>query len=82
MQNAEKVRSLLKDLREARQSKSRDGLSQIDNSELSVCIFYYHCYYAKNWVSLVAEPMLNGDQRNQTLFRESHGCLYSTEGPA
>ncbi|KAI9574762.1 Psf2-domain-containing protein [Boletus coccyginus] len=34
--NAEKVRSLLKDLREARQSKSRDGLSQIDNSELSL----------------------------------------------
>ncbi|KAF8138382.1 hypothetical protein EV363DRAFT_1427305 [Boletus edulis] len=36
VQNAEKVRSLLKDLREARQSKSRDGLSQIDNSELSL----------------------------------------------
>lgn len=39
VQNAEKVRSLLKDLREARQSKSRDGLSQIDHSELSVRYF-------------------------------------------
>ncbi|KAG9317379.1 Psf2-domain-containing protein [Chiua virens] len=36
VQNAEKVRSLLKDLREARQSKSRDGLSQVDHSELSL----------------------------------------------
>ncbi|KAN0097538.1 hypothetical protein V8E55_001984 [Tylopilus felleus] len=36
VQNAEKVRSLLKDLREARQSKSRDGLGQIDHSELSL----------------------------------------------
>jgi len=36
VQNAEKIRSLLKDLREARQSKSRDGLSQIDHSELSL----------------------------------------------
>ncbi|KAF8842765.1 Psf2-domain-containing protein [Paxillus ammoniavirescens] len=36
VQNAEKVRSLLKDLREARQAKSRDGLSQLDHSELSL----------------------------------------------
>ncbi|KAG8218559.1 hypothetical protein J3R82DRAFT_4200 [Butyriboletus roseoflavus] len=42
VQNAEKVRSLLKDLREARQSKSRDGLSQIDNSELSVRFFHWY----------------------------------------
>lgn len=37
MQNADKIKSLLKDLREARQAKSRDGLQKIDHSELSVC---------------------------------------------
>ncbi|EIW82310.1 Psf2-domain-containing protein [Coniophora puteana RWD-64-598 SS2] len=34
--NADKIRSLLKDLREARQAKSREGLQQIDHSELSL----------------------------------------------
>ena len=33
---AEKIRSLLKDLREARQAKSREGLAKLDHSELSV----------------------------------------------
>ncbi|KAI9447899.1 hypothetical protein H4582DRAFT_1802736 [Lactarius indigo] len=36
IQNSEKVRSLLKDIREARQAKSRDGLQKIDHSELSL----------------------------------------------
>lgn len=36
MQNADKIKSLLKDLREARQAKSRDGLQKLDHSELSV----------------------------------------------
>ncbi|KAH7887553.1 Psf2-domain-containing protein [Phlebopus sp. FC_14] len=36
VQNAEKVRSLLKDLHEARQAKSRDGLGKLDHSELSL----------------------------------------------
>ncbi|KAG6329503.1 hypothetical protein ID866_9588 [Astraeus odoratus] len=34
--SAEKVRSLLKDLREARQAKSREGLAKLDHSELSL----------------------------------------------
>jgi GINS complex subunit 2 len=36
LQNPDKLRFLLKDLREARQAKSRDGLDKIDHSELSV----------------------------------------------
>lgn len=36
VQNADKIKSLLKDLREARQAKSRDGLQKIDHSELSL----------------------------------------------
>ncbi|KAI6047510.1 DNA replication complex GINS protein PSF2 [Pisolithus marmoratus] len=36
VQNSEKVRSLLKDLREARQAKSREGLAKLDHSELSL----------------------------------------------
>ncbi|EIM85710.1 DNA replication complex GINS protein PSF2 [Stereum hirsutum FP-91666 SS1] len=34
--NSDKIRSLLKDIREARQAKSREGLSKIDHSELSL----------------------------------------------
>ena len=36
LENPEKLRSLLKDLREARQAKSREGLKTLDHSELSV----------------------------------------------
>lgn len=36
VQNPDKVRSLLKDLREARQAKSREGLAKLDHSELSL----------------------------------------------
>jgi GINS complex subunit 2 len=35
-QESDKIQSLLKDIREARQAKSREGLSKIDHSELSV----------------------------------------------
>lgn len=34
--NTDKIRSLLQDIREARQAKSREGLSKIDHSELSL----------------------------------------------
>ena len=36
-QNPEKIRSLLKDIREARQAKSREGLVKLDHIALSVC---------------------------------------------
>ncbi|KAI0068561.1 DNA replication complex GINS protein PSF2 [Artomyces pyxidatus] len=36
IQNPDKIRSLLKDIREARQAKSREGLQKIDHSELSL----------------------------------------------
>jgi hypothetical protein len=36
IQNSDKIRSLLKDIREVRQAKSREGLQKIDHSELSV----------------------------------------------
>jgi GINS complex subunit 2 len=39
LENPDKLRSLLKDLREARQAKSRDGLKTLDHSELSVSCF-------------------------------------------
>ncbi|TCD69244.1 DNA replication protein psf2 [Steccherinum ochraceum] len=35
-QNPDKLRSLLKDIREARQAKSREGLAKLDHSELSL----------------------------------------------
>ncbi|TFK68208.1 Psf2-domain-containing protein [Pluteus cervinus] len=36
LENPDKLRSLLKDLREARQAKSREGLNHLDASELSL----------------------------------------------
>lgn len=36
LENPDQLRSLLKDLREARQAKSRNGLKTLDHSELSV----------------------------------------------
>ena len=36
LQQPDKLRSLLKDLREARQAKSRDGLAGLDHNALSV----------------------------------------------
>lgn len=42
--NSDKIRSLLKDIREARQAKSREGLSKIDHSELGVCISSAHLF--------------------------------------
>jgi len=36
IQNSDKIRSLLKDIREARQAKSREGLQKIDHSALSL----------------------------------------------
>ena len=36
LENPDQVRSLLKDLREARQAKSREGLKHLDHSELGV----------------------------------------------
>lgn len=35
LENPDQIRSLLKDLREARQAKSREGLRHIDHSDLS-----------------------------------------------
>lgn len=39
LQQPDKLRSLLKDLREARQAKSRDGLLVLDDNALSVRSF-------------------------------------------
>jgi GINS complex subunit 2 len=44
LENPDKIRSLLKDLREARQAKSRDGIKQLDHSELSVSLIASFTY--------------------------------------
>jgi len=61
LENPEKLRSLLKDLREARQAKSREGLKTLDHSELSVSCspvyylfidsFYFSCQIFVPWRS-------------------------------
>jgi len=61
LENPDKLRSVLKDLREARQAKSRDGLKTLDHSELSVscfitykinCINLYHIHQLPNLCSM------------------------------
>ena len=46
LENPVKLHSLLKDLREARQAKSREGLKQLDHSELSVRFSAFCCSFA------------------------------------
>ena len=41
LQQPDKLRSLLKDLREARQAKSRDCLAVLDHNALSVCDVHF-----------------------------------------
>lgn len=45
VQESDKVRSLLKDIREVRQAKSRDGLQNIDRSELAVRLVFYFSFF-------------------------------------
>ena len=46
LENPDKLRSLLKDLHEARQAKSREGLKQLEYSELSVRSLHLRCSFA------------------------------------
>ena len=61
LDNPDKIRTLLKDLREARQAKSREGLKTLDHSELSVC---NHNIFSENFtdINTVAQPLLHGNQ--------------------
>ena len=36
LESPDKIRTLLKDIREVRQAKSRDGITKLDHSELGV----------------------------------------------
>ena len=72
LENSDKLRSLLKDLREARQAKSREGLKTLDHSELSVCSTKFQPYSPANFKLSAPESVFNGDQRNSTLLRSVH----------
>jgi hypothetical protein len=62
IQNSDKIRSLLKDIREVRQAKSREGLQKIDHSELSVGDSIRLVRHAHSSRPTGAEPMLYGNQ--------------------
>lgn len=71
LENPDKLRSLLKDLREARQAKSRDGLKTLDHSELSVCVLWllYECIHSCRHHLPASKSLFHGDQRNSTVLR-------------
>ncbi len=76
-QNSDKLRSLLKDIREARQAKSREGLSKLDHSELSVrrtSLSFMGTCHSQN--PSAAKPVFNGNQRNPTVFHSIDGRLH------
>lgn len=79
-QNPDKIRSLLKDIREARQAKSRDGLSQLDHSELSVRLSWSLrklLFGTDRKKTVVAKLMCDGDQRNPPVLRPRHGRAHT-----
>lgn len=77
VQNPDKVRSLLKDLREARQAKSREGLAKLDHSELSVRTTLSIQGLPSLTTIPVAKLMFHGDQRDTPVFHTSYERLYS-----
>ena len=62
LENPEKIRSLLKDLREARQAKSREGLKTLDHSELSVSYSPVHHSFTSYFYSIAAKSLFHGNQ--------------------
>lgn len=64
LENPDKIRSLLKNLREARQAKSRDGIKQLDHSELSVSPHLIVRDIPSQCTILVAQLVFHGNQRN------------------
>ena len=63
LQNPEKIRMLLQDIREARQAKSREGISKLDHSDLSVSSIHHFLplFEALKRASEVAEFVFDGD---------------------
>lgn len=76
LEDPDKLRSLLKDLREARQAKSRDGLKSLDHVELSVSSTTYPLETRCSKVILLAafKFVFDGDQRNSSLLCPINGC--------
>jgi hypothetical protein len=73
LQNPDKIRNLLKDLREARQAKSREGLRKLDHISLSVGPS--SMFLLALWLNVtVTASVLGGDQRNSAFFRQSNAC--------
>lgn len=78
LENPDRLRSLLKDLREARQAKSRDGLKKLDHSELSVRrapvdVAPFHKKETDITALSAFKPLLYRNQRNPPLLRSLNG---------
>jgi hypothetical protein len=73
MPNSDRVRSLLKDLREVRQAKTREGVQKIDSSALIVRMLVVRSPLF--WLNRgpASESLRYGDQRDQAILRARHG---------
>lgn len=74
LENPDQLRTLLKDLREARQAKSREGLKHLDHSELGVSPSptSESCEALANFDAPAYWPRINGNQRDSTILRRIH----------
>lgn len=62
LENPDKLRYILKDLREARQAKSREGLQTLDHSELSVRLPFKYRMTSVQATFSASKSLFHGDQ--------------------
>ena len=69
LENPDKIRTLLKDIREARQAKSRDGIAKLDHSELGVCRPLLLPANSLSYTWIAFWSLFYGDQRDSAVLR-------------
>jgi hypothetical protein len=75
LQNPDKLRTLLQDLREARQAKARAGLESLEHSTLGARHPLLLCLLSltSRFAHVALEPLRDGDQRNPPVLHSSNG---------
>ena len=78
LENPDRIRTLLKDIREARQAKSREGITKLDHSELGVRCPLHFPIDSVSHMRIAFWTLFYGDQRNSAILREGNERLDKT----
>jgi len=78
LENPDRIRTLLKDIREARQAKSRDGIAKLDHSELGVRPPPSSLIGPVPYTCVAFWTLFHGDQRDSTVLRQGDERLDKT----